>query len=74
MVLIFHDLAKKKKDRHYSVLEKEMHNFNKKFCIGYCMDTQVKQKLHEANVEADSDIGSLPDQLVSPGEYEPAQV
>ena len=56
------------------MLEKEMHNFNKKFCIGYCMDTQVKQKLHEANVEADSDIGSLPDQLVSPGEYEPAQV
>ena len=55
------------------MLEKEMHNFIK-FCIGYCMDTQVKQKLHEANVEADSDIGSLPDQLVSPGEYEPAQV
>ena len=72
MVLIFHDLATKK-DSHYSVLEKEMHNF-KKFCIGYCMDTQVKQKLHEADVEADSDIGSLPDQLVSPGEYEPAQL
>ena len=28
------------------------------------MDTQVKQKLYEADVEADSDIGSLPDQLV----------
>lgn len=40
----------------------------------WLLDTQVKQKLHEADVEADSDTGSLPDQLVSPGEYEPAQL